>query len=106
SLVAGPDETRFTRAHTGYAKGAVQHGRSKVREAKKNERHVCGRARVGERPVSQRRIVLAPYGEPLRFTSRGITRDTFMNAAEPVRRPECRTEPPPASRHVRPSFRI
>jgi len=27
-------------------------GRSEVRDAKKNERHVCGRARVGERPVS------------------------------------------------------
>jgi hypothetical protein len=32
-------------------------GRSEVRDAKKNERHVCGRARAGERPVSQRRIV-------------------------------------------------
>ena len=44
---------------------AVQQGRSRVRDAKKHERHVCGRARVGERPVSQRRIVLLPYGEPL-----------------------------------------
>src|SRR5687768_9982009 len=55
-------------------------GRSEVRDAKKNERHVCGRARAGERPVSQRRIVHScpptpslprqalvpwPYGEPL-----------------------------------------
>ena len=36
---------------------------------------------------AKRRIVLAPYGEPLRFTTRGITRGTFVNAAEPVRRP-------------------
>jgi hypothetical protein len=27
-------------------------GRSEVRDAKKNERHVCGRARAGERSVS------------------------------------------------------
>jgi hypothetical protein len=27
---------------------------SEARDAKKNERHVCGRARVGERPVSWR----------------------------------------------------
>ena len=27
-----------------------------------------------------------PYGEPLRFTTRGITRVTFVNAAETVRR--------------------
>ena len=27
-------------------------GRNEVRDAKNNERHVCGRARVGERPVS------------------------------------------------------
>ncbi len=45
---------------------AVQQGRSEVRDAKEHERHVCGRARAGERPVSQRRIVLVPYGEPLR----------------------------------------
>jgi hypothetical protein len=32
-------------------------GRSEVRDAKNNERHVCGRARVGERPVSLRRSV-------------------------------------------------
>ncbi len=36
---------------------------------------------------TKRRIVLVPYGEPLRFTTRGITRVTFVNAAEPVRRP-------------------
>ena len=30
--------------------------------------------------------MLVPYGEPLRFTTRGITRVTFVNAAEPVRR--------------------
>ena len=41
---------------------AVQQGRSKVRDAKNNERHVCGRARVGERPVSEkaRRILSHP----------------------------------------------
>ena len=33
-------------------KKAFQQGRSEVRGAKNNERHVCGRARVGERPVS------------------------------------------------------
>jgi hypothetical protein len=33
-------------------KKAVQQDRSEVRDAKNNERHVCGRARVGERPVS------------------------------------------------------
>ena len=33
-------------------KKAVRQGRSEVRDAKNNERHVCGRARVGERPVS------------------------------------------------------
>lgn len=27
------------------------------------------------------------YVEPLRFTTRGLTRVTFVNAAEPVRRP-------------------
>ena len=32
------------------------------------------------------RIVLVRYGEPLRFTTRGITRVTFVNAAETVRR--------------------
>ena len=32
-------------------KKAVQQGRSEVRDAKNNERHVCGRARVGERPM-------------------------------------------------------
>mgnify|MGYP007037352674 CR=1 FL=1 len=68
-------------------KKAVQQGRSEVRDAKKNERHVCGRARVGERPVSLGRIVLLRCGEPLRFTPRGITRGTLVNAAEPVRRP-------------------
>jgi hypothetical protein len=29
-------------------------GRSEVRDAKTDERHVCGRARVGERPVSEK----------------------------------------------------
>jgi hypothetical protein len=33
-------------------KKTVQQGRSEVRDAKKNERHVSGRARAGERPVS------------------------------------------------------
>jgi hypothetical protein len=33
-------------------KKAFQQGRNEVRDAKNNERHVCGRARVGERPVS------------------------------------------------------
>ena len=35
----------------------VQQGRSKVRDAKHNERHVCGRRRDGEAAVSWRRIV-------------------------------------------------
>ena len=35
----------------------VQQGRSEVRDAKNNERHVCGRARIGERPVSWARGV-------------------------------------------------
>ena len=30
----------------------LQQGRNEVRDAKNNERHVCGRARVGQRPVS------------------------------------------------------
>ncbi len=33
-------------------KKVVRQGRSEVRDAKNNERHVSGRARVGERPVS------------------------------------------------------
>ena len=60
---------------------AVQRGRSQVRDAKNNERHVCGRRRDGEPAVSSRRIVIIfyppapslprqalvpwPYGEPL-----------------------------------------
>ncbi len=36
---------------------------------------------------TKRRIVLLRYGESLRFTTRGITRVTFVNAAEPVRWP-------------------
>ena len=32
-------------------KMAAQQGRGEVRDAKNNERHVFGRARVGERPV-------------------------------------------------------
>ncbi len=32
-------------------------------------------------------IVLLRYGESLRFTPRGITCGTLVNAAEPVRRP-------------------
>jgi len=35
---------------------------------------------------ARRRILLALYGELLRFTTRGITRVTFVNAAEVVRR--------------------
>ena len=31
-------------------------------------------------------LVPWPYGEPVRFTTRGITRVTFVNAAKPVRR--------------------
>ncbi len=38
-------------------KKAVQQGRSEVRDAKNNERHVCGRRRDGELAVSRRRIV-------------------------------------------------
>ena len=37
-----------------------------------------------------------PYGEPLRFTTRGITRVTFVNAAEPVRR-QCLARTPLAA---------
>ena len=33
-------------------------GRNEVGDAKNNERHVCGRARVGERPVSEARRTL------------------------------------------------
>jgi hypothetical protein len=33
-------------------KKVVRRGRSEVREATNKEPHVCGRARVGERPVS------------------------------------------------------
>ena len=47
-------------------KQAVQQGRSEVRDATKQKRHACGRARVGERPVSEGRLVLTPYGQPLR----------------------------------------
>ena len=32
----------------------TEQGRSEVRDTKKNERHVCGRARVGERPGSEK----------------------------------------------------
>ena len=56
----------------------VQQGRSEVRDATKKERHACGRARVGERPVSQRRIVLVPYGEP-RSDARTLLAD-FVNS--------------------------
>jgi hypothetical protein len=50
---------------------AVQQGRSEVRDAKHNERHVCGRARVGERPVSEkaRRILFHPAHPELLFSS-------------------------------------
>jgi hypothetical protein len=48
------------------SKKTVRQGRSEVRDAKKNERHVCGQARMGERPVSQRRVVPPQHGEPLR----------------------------------------
>ena len=37
-----------------------------------------------------------PYGEPLRFTTRGVTRVTFVNAAEPVRR-QCLARTPLAA---------
>jgi hypothetical protein len=67
-------------------KKTFQQGRNEVRDAKNNERHVCGRSRVGERPVSERRIVLLPYGEPLKFTTRRIRSVTCVNADELVRR--------------------
>ena len=62
----------------------MRQGRSEVRDATKQKRHACGRARVGERPVSQGAIVLLRYGEPLRGTMRGLTRVTLVNVAEPV----------------------
>ncbi len=62
-------------------KKTVQQGRrSEVCDAKNNERHVCGRSRVGERPVSEKLTVLLPYGEPLRFTTRRIRSVTCVNA--------------------------
>ncbi len=39
-------------------KKAVQPGRSEVHGAMNNERHVCGRRRVGEPAVSERRSVV------------------------------------------------
>ena len=38
--------------HRRMIKKLAQQGRSEVGDAKNNERHVCGRARAGERPVS------------------------------------------------------
>ncbi len=65
---------------------AVQRGRSQVRDAKNNERYVCGRRRGGEPAVSsganrhhfhppapslpRQALFPWPYGEPLRFTTR------------------------------------
>jgi len=66
-------------------KQTVLRGCSEVRDAKKNERHVCGRARVGERRCLRGSTYSEPYVEPLRFTTRGIPRVTFVNAAESVR---------------------
>ncbi len=49
---------RLTRpAPTRQDASFTEQGRSEVRDAKKNERHVCGRARPGERPVSSGRGV-------------------------------------------------
>ncbi len=52
-------------------KKAVRQGRSEVRDAKNNERHVCGRARDGERPVSEkaRRIPSHPAHPELRLAA-------------------------------------
>ena len=56
-------------------KKAFQQGRSEVRDAKNNERHVCGRARVGERPVSWRRGVnLFTHHPELRGSSFPVVR--------------------------------
>ncbi len=40
-------QDHFTNARRLFKK-AVQQGRSEVHDAKNNERHICGRARVGE----------------------------------------------------------
>ena len=44
-------------------KNAVQRGRSEVHGARSNERHVCGRRRVGEPAVSRYRGVRMEYVE-------------------------------------------
>ena len=52
------------RAHK-LVKRAVQQGRREVGDATNKERHVCGRARVGERPVSWARRNLSDPPELL-----------------------------------------
>jgi len=54
-------------------KKAFRQGRSEVRDAKNNERQVCGRARVGVRPVSSRRIVTI-LTRPPRAAKAALTR--------------------------------
>ena len=83
NYMAGIVRTVLTPASFRMLKKAVQQGRSKVGDATNKERHVCGRARVGERPVSwgRRNLSHPPpqaavaalsrwYVEPLRFTPR------------------------------------
>jgi hypothetical protein len=53
SPAACSERLSYSPAHPGAPRRAFPQARpSEVRDAKNNERHVCGRARVGERPVS------------------------------------------------------
>ncbi len=55
TLAGGSKSLPFSPARPGAPRRTVPQARpSKVRGAKKNERHVCGRARAGERSVSYR----------------------------------------------------
>src|SRR5687768_7468013 len=62
------ESPKWRRCHNSLRmlKKALQQGRSEVRDAKNNERHVCGRRRDGEPAVSWRRIVtfLPAHPEP------------------------------------------
>ena len=66
-------------------KKLFQQGRSEVRDAKNNERHVCGRARVGERPVSWARRSL--FHPPTRAAVAALSRryvETLSDARTPL----------------------
>ena len=67
-------------------KKAVQQGRSEVRDAKNNERHVCGRARVGERPVSSRRGVTL-FTRPPRAAGAALSRLRYVEPLSDARTP-------------------